>query len=185
MIYLIFFNRNCWTIFSILQVWSPMFNAWMNSMMKGSGKNGLRNFTTDRKVWVSGMPADNVSKEINMKLKEMNGDDMTWLGLFFGKVWHFYVSLQFWWRCGWLHFLAILWCVFGKRLRPQKRRSQCQTSDGHGCTTFQVWRGLPLQFSHCLFWINLGHCSMGSWNEMVNNGCKQSTPKTLKIKINF
>eukprot|EP00435_Cladocopium_sp_Y103_P010157 s4195_g2.t1 len=51
-------------------VWQPMFNAMMMSMMgKGSGKNGLRNFTTDRKVWVSGMPADNVSKEINMKLK--------------------------------------------------------------------------------------------------------------------
>lgn len=52
-------------------VWQPMFNAMMMSMMgKGSGKNGLRNFTTDRKVWVSGMPADNASKEVNMKLKE-------------------------------------------------------------------------------------------------------------------
>ena len=40
-------------------------------MGKGSGKNGLRNFTTDRKVWVSGMPADNASKEVNMKLKEL------------------------------------------------------------------------------------------------------------------
>lgn len=40
------------------------------SMMKGGGKgNGLRNFTTDRKVWVSGLPENNVSKEINMKLK--------------------------------------------------------------------------------------------------------------------
>ena len=54
------------------QVWQPMFNAMMMSMMgKGSGKNGLRNFTTDRKVWVSGMPADNASKEVNMKLKEL------------------------------------------------------------------------------------------------------------------
>ncbi|CAL1167780.1 unnamed protein product [Cladocopium goreaui] len=52
-------------------VWQPMFNAMMMSMMgKGSGKNGLRNFTTDRKVWVSRMPADNASKEVNMKLKE-------------------------------------------------------------------------------------------------------------------
>ena len=51
-------------------VWQPMFNAMM-SMMKGGGKvSGLRNFTTDRKVWISGMPADNVSKELNMKLKE-------------------------------------------------------------------------------------------------------------------
>ncbi|CAL1165293.1 unnamed protein product [Cladocopium goreaui] len=52
-------------------VWQPMFNAMMMSMMgKGSGKNGLRSFAPDLKVWVGGMPPNNVSKEINMKLKE-------------------------------------------------------------------------------------------------------------------
>jgi hypothetical protein len=66
----ILLTKGGFAVFS--QVWQPMFNAMMMSMMgKGSGKNGLRNFTTDRKVWVSGMPADNASKEVNMKLKEL------------------------------------------------------------------------------------------------------------------
>eukprot|EP00435_Cladocopium_sp_Y103_P016542 s961_g4.t1 len=39
--------------------------------MKGFGKTGLRNFQNDRKVFVGGMPPNNTSKEINMKLKEI------------------------------------------------------------------------------------------------------------------
>ena len=46
-----------------------MFNPMM--MMKGFGKTGLRNFQNDRKVFVGGMPPNNTSKEINMKLKEI------------------------------------------------------------------------------------------------------------------
>mmetsp|Transcript_95439 Transcript_95439/g.116854 ORF Transcript_95439/g.116854 Transcript_95439/m.116854 type:complete len:193 (+) Transcript_95439:44-622(+) len=49
-------------------VWQPMFNPMM--MMKGFGKSGLRNFANDRKVFVGGMPPNNTSKEVNMKLKE-------------------------------------------------------------------------------------------------------------------
>ncbi|CAK9020073.1 Protein disulfide-isomerase [Durusdinium trenchii] len=53
-------------------VWQPMFNPMMAMMMKGMGKQttGLRNFANDRKVWVGGLPANQMSKEINMKLKE-------------------------------------------------------------------------------------------------------------------
>lgn len=39
-------------------------------MMKGMGKSGLRNFSNEKKVFVGGMPPDNCSKELNMKLKE-------------------------------------------------------------------------------------------------------------------
>lgn len=49
-------------------VWQPMFNPMM--MMKGMGKSGLRNFSNEKKVFVGGMPPDNCSKELNMKLKE-------------------------------------------------------------------------------------------------------------------
>lgn len=48
-------------------VWQPMFNPMM---MKGFGKSGLRTFENDRKVFVGGMPPNNCSKEINMKLKD-------------------------------------------------------------------------------------------------------------------
>ena len=51
------------------EVWQPMFNPMM--MIKGFGKTGLRNFQNDRKVFVGGMPPNNTSKEINMKLKEI------------------------------------------------------------------------------------------------------------------
>ena len=45
------------------EVWQPMFNAMMMSMMgKGSGKNGLRSFAPDLKVWVGGMPPNNVTE---------------------------------------------------------------------------------------------------------------------------
>ena len=46
-----------------------MFNMMMKGM-KGMGKTGLRNFDNQKKVWVGGLPANNVSKEINMKLKD-------------------------------------------------------------------------------------------------------------------
>lgn len=60
-------------------VWNPMFNPMM---MKGFGKvSGLRNFANDRKVFVGGMPPNNTSKEINMKLKELwNGSSNQQVG---------------------------------------------------------------------------------------------------------
>lgn len=49
-----------------------MFNAMMMSMMgKGSGKNGLRSFAPDLKVWVGGMPPNNVTESENRALEKM------------------------------------------------------------------------------------------------------------------
>lgn len=50
-------------------VWQPMFSAMM-SALKGSGKgSGLRGFAPELRVWVGGLPPNNASKELNMKLK--------------------------------------------------------------------------------------------------------------------
>ncbi|CAK9085071.1 unnamed protein product [Durusdinium trenchii] len=53
-------------------VWQPMFNPMLAMMMKGMGKvnTGLRNFANEKKVFIGGMPENNVSKDINMKLKD-------------------------------------------------------------------------------------------------------------------
>ena len=51
-------------------MWNPMFNPMMMMKGFGKGKTGLRNFEHEKKVFVGGMPADNCSKELNMKLKE-------------------------------------------------------------------------------------------------------------------
>ena len=57
------------------EVWQPMFNAMMSVLAKGAGKagGGLRNFKPELRVWVSGLPPNNVSKELNMKLKDSRG----------------------------------------------------------------------------------------------------------------
>ena len=49
-----------------------MFNPMLAMMMKGMGKvnTGLRNFANEKKVFIGGMPENNVSKDINMKLKD-------------------------------------------------------------------------------------------------------------------
>lgn len=52
-------------------VLQPMFHAMMSVLAKGSGKaGGLRSFAPELRVWVGGLPPNNVSKELNMKLKE-------------------------------------------------------------------------------------------------------------------
>ncbi|CAK9084464.1 Protein disulfide-isomerase [Durusdinium trenchii] len=53
-------------------VWQPMFNPMLAMMMKGMGKQttGLRNFSNEKKVWIGGLPANQVSKEVNMKMKD-------------------------------------------------------------------------------------------------------------------
>ena len=52
-----------------------MFNAMMSVLSKGAGKagGGLRSFKPELRVWVSGLPPNNVSKELNMKLKDSRG----------------------------------------------------------------------------------------------------------------
>ena len=45
-----------------------MFNMMMKGM-KGMGKTGLRNFENQKKVHISGLPANSVSRDTNMKLK--------------------------------------------------------------------------------------------------------------------
>jgi hypothetical protein len=39
-------------------------------MGKGSGKNGLRSFAPDLKVWVGGMPPNNVTESENRALAD-------------------------------------------------------------------------------------------------------------------
>jgi hypothetical protein len=74
------------------EVLQPMFHAMMSVLAKGSGKaGGLRSFAPELRVWVGGLPPNNVSKELNMKLKEHRGHILAHLGVNelvkFGYVW--------------------------------------------------------------------------------------------------
>jgi len=68
-----------------------MFNAMMSVLAKGSGKagGGLRSFAPELRVWVGGLPPNNVSKELNMKLKEHRGHILAHLG----TSWHILAHL--------------------------------------------------------------------------------------------
>ena len=58
-------------------------------MMKGMGKQttGLRNFSNEKKVWIGGLPANQVSKEVNMKMKDhMSTAPWNWNGYVFVTI---------------------------------------------------------------------------------------------------